>query len=130
MTIQTSETLTANNQDIRDLTYQQTIFCAALIGIFGGLVATAYDYGLEACLHVVWHTLPNVTTISTWSYLLIATTIGGFFVGLTLHFMGLPGEVAMVVDQIHDPGRIDIRQTPAMVIASLGTNGVIVCPDF
>jgi len=119
MTIQTSETLTANNQDIRDLTYQQTMFCAALIGIFGGLVATAYYYGLEACLHVVWHTLPNVITITDWSYLLIATTIGGFFVGLTLRFMGLPGEVAMVVDQVHDPGRIDIGQTPAMVIASL-----------
>ena len=119
MTIQTSETLTANNQDIRDLTYQQTIFCAALIGIFGGLVATAYYYGLEACLHVVWHTLPNVITITDWSYLLIATTIGGFFVGLTLRFMGLPGEVAMVVDQVHDPGRIDIGQTPAMIIASL-----------
>ncbi|MGB3201176.1 MAG: chloride channel protein, partial [Nodosilinea sp.] len=34
-------------------------------------------------------------------------------------FMGLPGEMAQVVDQIHQPGRIDIRKTPAMVIASL-----------
>ena len=47
------------------------------------------------------------------------TTIGGFCVGLTLHFMGLPGEVAMVVDKVHDPGRIELRQTPAMIVASL-----------
>jgi len=49
----------------------------------------------------------------------IATTIGGFLVGLTLHLMGLPGEVALVVDKVHDPGRISLRQTPAMIVASL-----------
>jgi hypothetical protein len=44
---------------VRDLTYQQMILCSALIGIAGGLVATAYYYVLEACLHLVWHTLPD-----------------------------------------------------------------------
>jgi len=38
--------------------------------------------------------------------------------GLTLHLMGLPGEVAYV-DKVHDPGRISLRQTPAMIVASL-----------
>lgn len=38
---------------------------------------------------------------------------------IVLYFMGLPGEMAQVVDNIHQPGRIDIRKTPAMVIASL-----------
>ena len=33
--------------------------------------------------------------------------------------MGLPGEVAFVVDNVHSPGRIDLRQTPAMIVASL-----------
>jgi hypothetical protein len=40
-----------------ELGYQQLILCAALIGIAGGLVATAYYYVLEACLHITWHTL-------------------------------------------------------------------------
>lgn len=40
-------------------------------------------------------------------------------VGLVLYFMGLPGEMAQVVDKIHSPGKIDIRKSPAMVIASL-----------
>jgi H+/Cl- antiporter ClcA len=109
----------------RELTYSQTIFCAALIGIAGGLVATVYYYGLEACFHLVWHTLPEWVEpllpagFSSANYVWVVTTIGGFCVGLVLHFMGLPGEVSMVVDKVHDPGRIEIRQTPAMIVASL-----------
>ena len=108
-----------------ELGYQQLILCAALIGIAGGLVATAYYYVLEACLHITWHTLPDWVTsyfpayFPTWNYSWIATTIGGFCVGLTLRYMGLPGEVAMVVDKVHDPGRIEVKQTPAMIVASL-----------
>jgi H+/Cl- antiporter ClcA len=120
-----SETSISFGYGTNELNYQQLVFCAALIGIAGGLVATAYYYVLEACLHTVWHTIPEQlfpflpASFPVWNYVWIATTIGGFFVGLTLHFMGLPGEVAMVVDKVHDPGRIDLRQTPAMILASL-----------
>jgi H+/Cl- antiporter ClcA len=115
----------ASRPSARELTYQQTVLCAAVIGIVGGLVATAYYYLLEACLHLVWHSGPDLilpywpAALPSWNYVWIATTIGGFCVGLTLHLMGLPGEVAMVVDKVHDPGRIEVRQTPAMIVASL-----------
>lgn len=105
-----------------DLNYTQTILCAAAIGIIGGLVATAYYYLLENLTHIVWHTLPEMLQSGDFlhsNYLWIATTIGGLLVGLSLYFMGLPGEVAFVVDRVHDPGRIDIKQTPAMIVASL-----------
>ncbi len=108
-----------------ELSYQQIILCAAAIGIAGGLVATMYYYTLEACLHFVWHTVPEFLApyvspeIVVTNYVWIATTIGGFLVGLTLHFMGLPGEVAFVVDKVHQPGRISQQQTPAMIVASL-----------
>ena len=125
-TTQLTESLSVNDSTKpQTLNYAQTMFCAALIGIVGGLVATIYYYGIEACLHFVWHTLPKwvepwlPTGVVTTDYVWMVTTIGGFFVGLTLHFMGLPGEVAMVVDKIHDPGRIEIKQTPAMIVASL-----------
>jgi H+/Cl- antiporter ClcA len=128
-----STAIAANNPDStenapayeRELGYRQTILCSAIIGIAGGLVATAYYYVLEGSLHLVWHTLPEFlapyfpTAIPSWNYVWIATTIGGFLVGLTLHFMGLPGEVALVVDKVHDPGRVSLRQTPAMIVASL-----------
>ncbi len=127
LTTQTAATNATQDGSIktRELTYHQTIFCAALIGIAGGLVATAYYYVLEACLHLVWLTLPDILTplfptgFPAWNYVWIAPTIGGLLVGLTLHFMGLPGEVSMVVDKVHDPGRIELRQTPAMIVASL-----------
>jgi hypothetical protein len=108
----TTDAALSNPSDTRELSYEQMIFCSALIGIAGGLVATAYYYVLEACLHLVWHTLPEFlepyfpASIPSWNYVWIATTIGGFLVGLTLYFMGLPGEVAFVVDKVHSPGRI------------------------
>lgn len=109
----------------REITYRQVILCSGVIGLAGGLVATAYYSVLEASLHLVWHILPEVlapyfsAAVPSWNYVWIVTTVGGFLVGLTLHFMGLPGEVSSVVDKVHDPGQIDPRQTPAMTIASL-----------
>lgn len=117
--------LLSRSSEPRSLTYPQTIACAALIGIAGGLVATLYYNVIEACLHGVWQTLPAYVTplfpdgLSPANYVWMATTIGGCLVGLTLYKMGLPGEVAMVVDKVHDPGLIEIRQTPAMIVASL-----------
>ena len=115
----------SNSGDRRQLTYVQLVLCSVAIGVVGGLVATTYYFVLEAMMHGVWHTLPELVEpyFPTWlapsNYVWIATTIGGFCVGLVLYFMGLPGEMAHVVDKIHNPGRIDIRKTPAMVIASL-----------
>lgn len=115
----------AENTEKRQLTYVQLMACAGLIGIVGGLVATVYYIVLEGMMHGVWTTLPAFVTphFPSWlpdsNYVWIATTIGGFCVGLVLYFMGLPGEMAKVVDSIHSPGRIDISKTPAMVIASL-----------
>jgi len=41
-----------------ELTYVQLILCAVLIGIVGGLVATAYYFVLEGMMHGVWQTIP------------------------------------------------------------------------
>ena len=112
-----------------DLTYAQVIGWAAVIGIAGGIVATAYYYLLEGSMHLVWEQVPEVLQVQlsgqvlgeflVKNYVWIAATTGGLLVGLSLYFMGLPGEVAFVVDQVHDPGRIDMKQTPAMIVASL-----------
>ena len=127
-TTQVHESTTELSKDpigSRELSYEQLIFSAAVIGIGGGLIATAYYFLIEMSLYFVWHTVPDVLTplfsedFPAWNYVWIATSIGGLLVGLTLYYMGLPGEVALIVDKVHDPGRIDIRQTPAMVVASL-----------
>lgn len=84
-----------------------------------------YYFVLEAFLHTIWHTVPDFlepyfpTWLPAWYYLPIVTTVGGCLVGLVLYLMGLPGEMALVVDNVHDPGKIEMRQTPAMIVASL-----------
>lgn len=101
------------------------VVCAAVIGLAGGLVATVYYVVLEALMQGLWETLPERLTpyFPTWlpasNYVWLATLSGGVCVGIVLSVLGLPGEMAQVVDKIHQPGRIDIRKTPAMVIASL-----------
>ena len=109
----------------QELTYLQTILCAMAIGTVGGLVATAYYFVLEHFLELVWDTgqeffepyLPY--WLPPWNYTWIIATIGGLLVGLSLYFLGLPGEMAMVIDQVHDPGRLDPRQTPGMIVTSM-----------
>ncbi len=114
-----------NESGTSPLTYYRLILLAVLIGTAGGFVATAYYFVLEAMMHGVWHTLPDLlsSTLPSWippqNYVWMITTVGGLCVGVILYVMGLPGEMAQVVDRIHNPGLIDYRKSPAMVIASL-----------
>ncbi len=52
----------ANNQDSptidREISFEQTIFWSAIVGIVGGLVATAYYLLLEASQHWTWKSFP------------------------------------------------------------------------
>ena len=83
---------------VRDLTYAQIIGWAAVIGIAGGIVATAYYYLLEGSMHLVWHQVPEllqaqfpgdlIASYLVKNYVWIAATIGGLLVGLSLYLMG------------------------------------------
>lgn len=107
------------------LTYFRTLFYAALVGVGGGLVATVYYFVLEKCLDLVWETGEGAITalfpswLPAWHYTWIIATLGGLGVGLCLHFFGLPGEMALVIDRVHDAGRLDPKQTPGMIATSL-----------
>ena len=121
-----NEKLNGNSsQDGAKLDYSQTIICAIGIGIAGGLVATGYYFVLEHFLDWVWeggHSffVPLFPSwLPAWHYTWIVATIGGLLVGLCLYFLGQPGEMAIVIDNIHDPGRLEPKQTPAMIITSL-----------
>ena len=100
---------------LRTLRFRTLIALAALIGIGGGALAAAYYYVLEAALFVVWEVLAERVG-PIW----IVTALGGLLVGLSLRYLGIPGEIAAVVDNIHlRRGRIDVRQTPSMTVSSL-----------
>lgn len=108
-----------------ELTYFRTLLYAAAVGAAGGVVATLYYFVLENLLEFVWETgrehilgwfpawLPH------WHYTWMVATVGGLGVGLCLYFLGLPGEMAIVIDRVHDAGRLDPKQTPGMIATSL-----------
>lgn len=99
---------------------------ACIIGLAGGVMALCYYGVMRAMLYLVWTAGAGIdparlsdTPVFNPTVILIATA-GGFAVGLVLHFLGTPGEIAAVVNNIHmEHGRIDPRQTPSMVAASL-----------
>jgi len=52
--------------------------------------------------------------------LLLVMPLAGLVVGLVIYFLGNPGEIAVVVDNIHfRGGRLDMRKNPSMILASL-----------
>ena len=111
--------------ETEQLSYVQVLFYASIVGVVGGLVATIYYFVLEQLLELVWEIgKPYLTGIfpnwlPAWNYTWMVTTVGGLGVGLCLYFFGSPGEMAIVIDKVHDPGRLEPSQTQAMVATSL-----------
>ena len=109
----------------QELTYFRTLLYAAIVGAAGGMVATVYYFVLEFLLELVWETgrasiVPWFPAwLPHWHYTWIVATIGGFGVGLCLYLLGLPGEMALVIDRVHDAGRLEPEQTPGMIATSL-----------
>ncbi|MFN6486183.1 MULTISPECIES: chloride channel protein [unclassified Nostoc] len=83
-----------------------------LVGTAGGLFAALYWNVLE----FLTHRLQRFEGFS----LLIVMPLAGLFIGLVIHFFGNPGEIAVIVDNIHfRGGRLDVRKNPSMILASL-----------
>ncbi|MBE9229598.1 chloride channel protein [Phormidium sp. LEGE 05292] len=104
------------------LTFNRLLFYAVCLGIGIGCLATIYYFLLQWGLQTLWTTLP---TALQWNpakfqrFAWIFTTIGGFLVGLSVHYLGAPSGINTAIDEIHNEGRIDYRKTPGMIVASL-----------
>lgn len=94
------------------LTLSRWVVCWAAIGVGSGLFAGLYWHVLELLTHV----LRSFQGLS----LLIVMPLSGLLIGLIIHVLGNPGEISLIVDNIHfRGGRIDTRQNPSMVLSSL-----------
>ncbi|WP_413200665.1 chloride channel protein [Nostoc piscinale] len=83
-----------------------------VVGTVSGLFAGLYWNVLE----LLTHQLERFQGLS----LLIVMPLAGLIVGLVIHFLGNPGEIAVIVDNIHfRGGRLDGRKNPSMILASL-----------
>ncbi|AUB41459.1 H+/Cl- antiporter ClcA [Nostoc flagelliforme CCNUN1] len=94
------------------LMISQWVIRWVVVGIAGGLFAALYWNVLE----LLTHQLQKVEGFN----LLIVMPLAGLVVGLVIHFLGNPGEIAVIVDNIHfRGGRLDARKNPSMILASL-----------
>lgn len=96
------------------LTISRWVLLWVIVGTGCGLFAALYWLVLEW----VTHRLEVFTGLS----LLIVMPLAGLCVGLAIHFLGNPGEIALIVDNIHfRGGRLDTRENPSMILASLAS---------
>jgi H+/Cl- antiporter ClcA len=94
------------------LTLSRWLLYWILIGTACGIFAGIYWQVLEA----ITHGLRQFEGIS----LLIVMPLAGLVIGLVIHILGNPGEIALIVDNIHfRGGRLDARKNPAMLLSSL-----------
>ncbi|MDX1762163.1 MAG: chloride channel protein, partial [Christiangramia sp.] len=84
----------------------------ALLGIIGGMIAGIYWIILGSLTHFLaffdgWQVIPTLT-------------IAGFLAGLIIHYIGDPGEIDLIVNNIRfNKGRLDSKNNPSMVLSSL-----------
>lgn len=96
------------------LTISRWVLLWVIVGVVCGLFAACYWLVLE------WIT--RNLEIFTGPSLLILMPLAGLFIGLVIHFLGNPGEIALIVDNIHfRGGRLDTRENPSMILASLAS---------
>ncbi len=88
------------------------VFRWAIVGTVCGLFAGLYWNILELMIHVL-HQVEGPR-------LLLLMPLAGLLVGTVIHFLGNPGEIAVIVDNIHfRGGRLDATKNPSMILASL-----------
>ena len=94
------------------LTLSRWVLRWVAVGMACGLFAGIYWNILELMTHGL--------RMFTGPSLLIVMPIAGFIIGLVIHVLGNPGEIALIVDNIHfQGGRINPRQNPSMLLSSL-----------
>ncbi|GAB4369721.1 MAG: chloride channel protein [Elainellaceae cyanobacterium] len=108
---------------VKPLSLRQILLYAAGLGVTVGLLSTGYYLLLKLGLQVIWQSLPGMFHLSdpndTRYYAWILTTLGGFLVGVIVHYLSAPTGLEAAVGEIHSKGRINYQHIPGMAIASL-----------
>lgn len=94
------------------LTFSRWVLLWALLGIVCGLFAALYWIVLAWMMHEL--------ELLGGLVLLILMPLAGLIVGLTIHWLGNPGEIGLIIDNIHlQGGRLAMRENPSMIVSSL-----------
>ncbi|HET8887168.1 MAG TPA: chloride channel protein [Salinimicrobium sp.] len=84
----------------------------AILGLIGGLIAGLYWIALDFLTH-------QIAFFTGW--LVIPTmAIAGLLAGLVIYFIGDPGEMQLIVNNIRfNKGKLDPKNNPSMILSSL-----------
>ncbi len=94
------------------LTLNRAVLLWVIVGITCGLFGAGYWVVLS-------HLMQFFEYFSGLS-LLVIMPLAGLLIGLVMHRLGDPGEIGLVIDNIHlNGGRLDTRQNPSMILSSL-----------
>lgn len=92
--------------------FSRTFLLWAVLGLIGGIIAGAYWIGLEFLTH-------QLSFFGGWSVIPVMA-ICGLLAGLIIHFIGDPGEIHLIVNNIRfNKGKLDPKNNPSMVLSSL-----------
>lgn len=92
--------------------FSRSFFMWAVTGLVGGMIAGLYWIVLE-------HFTEFLVQFHGW--MVIPTmAICGLLAGLVIHFIGDPGEIHLIVNNIRfNKGKLDPRNNPSMILSSL-----------
>lgn len=94
------------------LTFTRWVLVWAILGIVCGLFASLYWIALAGLLQVL--------KLSTGLSLLFVMPLAGLLIGLVIDRLGNPGEIGLIIDNIHlNQGRLATRENPSMILSSL-----------
>lgn len=94
------------------VTLTRSVLLWSVLGIVCGLFAALYWIVLSYLMH-------GFERFQGFS-LLILMPLAGLFIGWLIHRLGNPGEIGLIIDNIHlNGGRLAMRENPSMILSSL-----------
>ncbi|WP_345992012.1 chloride channel protein [Chryseobacterium sp. Chry.R1] len=92
--------------------FSRTFFMWAFTGLVGGVIAGLYWIVLEYCTDILAQYQGGMV-IPTMA-------VCGLLAGLVIHFIGDPGEIHLIVNNIRfNKGKLDPKNNPSMILSSL-----------
>ncbi len=92
--------------------FSRSFLLWASLGLAGGIVAGVYWIVLEFLTH-------KLAFFQGWQVVPVMT-VAGLLAGLIIHFIGDPGEIHLIVNNIRfNKGKLDPKNNPSMVLSSL-----------
>lgn len=115
-----------DTQDTKSGTLPISVLIGTAIGVVCGVVAFVYYTVLEFLLRLLWRTIPDALLVDNpsfppalyWTWIPCMGMLASVGVGLSVKYLGDPGDLASTVGDVHKDGYVHISHAVPMVFAS------------